>query len=263
MWIMLFTILMGCQQDIPVPVSPPKKDPTKEWTSLLLQISTEDGLDFEMLQKNEDILNRYVAWTGTLGPQSNLHSKDDVWPKNGQQSYRLVHFINAYNAWLLRAYLNADQPQNIDQTDFFGGFFWGQRVWVDGEWMSFTHLSEERLLATFQEPKIHIMLHQLGADSPDLQFWHPNTWKSASDMAFQRFLNSSKGSRKMDDGQWEFNQLFQDWQKDFIDWSNEDNLCSYLGQYAEEDLQQWLKHQSTEGCPLNFFETNWTVPKNK
>ena len=99
----------GCSRDLSVPQPVPVKDPSQQWETLLNQISTKDGIVWDSLEKNQKILEDYVAWTGISGPQSNRKS-GNPFPKRGRTNHRLVYFVNAYNAWLLYAYINDGKP---------------------------------------------------------------------------------------------------------------------------------------------------------
>ncbi len=262
-WKLLFCqfslLTIGCQQDIPIPTTPVKTDPSEQWQNLLEQSVNEvDGINWANIEAHQDILENYIAWVGTVGPQTNRRSKNRF-PRRGRANHKLVHFVNAYNAWMIYSYLYHNKPSNIDNVEVTGGYLWGQRVYIDGEYTSLSHVKHERILADYQEPRLHFMLFDLVENSPTPHFWTADTWKSKVDLMARRFISSGKGARKIGNT-WLFHPLFQTYQKDFLDWSEHQNLCTYLDQYTTADLQVWLSKESTNGCNLTFFAESSTIP---
>ena len=247
----------GCATDLPRPNIHVSSDPTKEWSKLLDQVSTSEGIDWDTLEANRPVLERYIAWTGTVGPQTNRKNKTPF-PKRGRTNRRFVHFVNAYNAWILYSHLEHDRPSKLDYMKDSNGFPPRTRAFIDGEYMTFAHIKFERLLADFQEPRVHFMLHELYADTPQLQFWHYNTWKTRSDQALRDFINKG-GIRRSNDG-WTVHPVFIDFQQDFVDWSLHDSVCEFLIDYTTGERRQWLKTQQ-DNCSLQVFEVDSMVPK--
>ena len=253
-----FGVLTGCQQDLPIPVDPPSRDPSKQWQTLMEQSTSDAGIDWNHLEANQQVLEQYVAWVGTVGPQSNRRSKESF-PRRGRANHKLVHWVNAYNAWMIFGHLHHNQPQKTTDVDLSLGHMSGQRVYIDGEYTSFSHVKHERILADFQDPRLHFMLYDLVEHSPSLQFWSALTWKSKVDLSARNFLNSGKGARKIKDD-WQFHPMFSLYKKDFLDWSDHNSLCTYLEQYSTDALKAWLQHAEQKGCLLTFFESSTQIP---
>ena len=253
----LIFLTSGCYADLQRPTPIPTEDPSSEWEALVQQISTDDGIDWNLLDANRQVLERYIAWTGEVGPQSNRRNQS-LFPRRGRAHRRMIHFINAYNAWILYDHLERNRPTALDYLQNADGYPPNTRVFVDGEHMSFAHLKLERLLADFQEPRIHVMLYDLTADSPPLQFWQHDTWQSQSNQTFRRFL-AEKASRQ-DQGTWRFHPLFIQYEADFIDWSLETSSCAYLMEFSTGELNRWLSQQASS-CELIPFDINRTVPQ--
>ena len=251
MGICIATGLLGCQQDIPVPTYVPSTDPSTQWQKVLKQSVTEEGIDWEIIKKHQTILEQYVAWVGTVGPQSNRRN-GNKFPRRGRSNHRLVHWINAYNAWMLYSQLYHNEPSDLEDVDTVGGYYWGQRVYIDGEYTSLYHVKMERILASYQDPRLHFMLYDLVEKSPMPRFWTAMTWKAQADLALRRFFSTGKGAKQTEDG-WVFHPLFEQYEDDFIDWSSHDTVCAYLIDYTTDELQQWLTDASQNGCHLEFF----------
>ena len=116
-----FFLWSGCTTDLPRPNVTSQDDPSKEWSKLLEQISTEQGIDWATLEANRKVLDKYVAWTGTVGPQTNRRNRTPF-PKRGRTNRRFVHFVNAYNAWILYGYLEQGKPKTLKYMTDGNGF---------------------------------------------------------------------------------------------------------------------------------------------
>lgn len=135
----LIFLTSGCYTDLQRPTPIPTEDPSLEWEDLVQQISTDDGIDWNLLNANRQVLERYIAWTGEVGPQSNRRNQS-LFPRRGREHRRMIHFINAYNAWLLYDHLERNLPSTLDYLHNADGYPANTRVFVDGEYMSFAHL---------------------------------------------------------------------------------------------------------------------------
>ena len=177
--------------------------------------------------------------------------------KRGRTNRRFVYFVNAYNAWILYGYLEQGKPKTLKYMTDGNGFSPKTRIYIDGEYTTFAHVKFERLLADFQDPRVHIMLHELYADSPQLYYWSYNTWKTRADKALRDFINDG-GIRRTESG-WLFHPIFIDYAQDFGDWSLHDSVCDYLVDYTSSELKHWLMTQ--EQCELQAFTPNNRVPQ--
>ena len=258
---MVYLLFFACQQNIAPPRSTTTDDPSRAWKSLLLQATTEKGVDYDLIEKNREILDNYVQWVGTVGPQMNRRNRTP-WPRKNRSDRRLTFFANAYNAWVIYSVLAHRPLESVRDVDVGMytqpnvGFFFGQRFKVDGEYMSLYHLEQERLLGDHQEPLIHVMLNCASIGCPPLQYWsHTNLTKDAEE-AMRDYLKSPQGARQTDSG-WEFTELFDWYEEDFVVWSDAENLCQYLEKYSAADIANWLREQPQ--CNLSFFSYDWSV----
>ena len=220
----IVTICTSCQSDLPIPGVAPIEDPSKQWQALLEQSVSLEGIDWKNIEGNKQVLEQYVTWVGTVGPQSNRRN-DTRFPRRGRASHKLVHWVNAYNAWMMYSYLYHGKPSDMNSIDVTNGYLWGQRIYIDGEYTSFSHVKHERILADFQDPRLHFMLYELTEQSPLPKFWTAEKWKTQVNLFAPQSSWLYQGAIKTDHG-WELHPMFERYQKDFIDWSNHDTLVS-------------------------------------
>ena len=256
----LWILMIACRRAIPVPVSPPEEDPSAQWAAVLKRVVSSNGVDYVGLAKERDILDQYVAWVADNGPQQNRR-KNKRWPRKYRSNREISHFVNAYNAWVLYSVLEHSPISSVQDVDSGiwtrpnVGFFFGQRFKVDGEHISLHHLEQERLLADYTEPLIHVMLNCASKGCPPLQFWEYKTMNRDARRALKTFIASEHGARKIN-GEWQLSELFQWYEKDFIDWSDAQNLCEYLTPFAAGELRVFLNEPR---CELQFFAYDWQL----
>lgn len=248
----------SCQSDLPIPIAGPIEDPSEQWQTLLEQSVSLEGIDWNQIEAQKNVLEQYVAWVGTVGPQSNRRN-DIRFPRRGRANHKLVHWVNAYNAWMIYSYLHHRKPTDVKSIEATNGYLWGQRIYIDGEYTSFSHVKHERILADFQDPRLHFMLYELTDQSPVPKFWTADRWKTQVDLFARKFLASGQGALKTDTG-WEFHPMFERYQKDFVDWSKHNTLCEWLIEYTNGKLKVWLKEANQTGCNLTFFEDSTKIP---
>ena len=254
----IIILCTSCQSDLPIPVDASTEDPSEQWQTLLEQSVSVAGIDWNLIEANKKTLEQYVAWVGTVGPQSNRRN-DTRFPRRGRANYKLTHWVNAYNAWMMYSYLHHGKPTDVQDIDATNGYLWGQRIYIDGEYTSFSHVKHERILADFQDPRLHFMLYELTEQSPLPKFWTAERWKTEVNLFARKFLASGQGAVETDNG-WVFHPMFRRYRKDFVDWSNHDTLCGFLIEYTNGQLKHWLKEASQTGCNLIFFEEITNIP---
>jgi hypothetical protein len=254
-------LILACQLDVPPPKTTSDDDASSKWKALLMQASGPKGVDYEYIKNNRNILDEYVHWVGTVGPQTNRKNRNR-WPRSKRSDRHLTFYANAYNAWVIYSVLEhmpISSVQDVDigiYTQENVGFFFGQRFFVDGEHMSLYHLEKERLLGNFHEPLIHVMLNCASVGCPALQYWNHNALTKDAETAMISFLNSESGARKTSDG-FEVSELFSWYENDFVQWSDAEDLCQYIQFYAQGELATWLINQ--EECKLTYFSYDWSL----
>jgi hypothetical protein len=115
--------------------------------------SVRGGLvDYRILREAyQDRLDAYLDAVARFGPRSTpdqFPSRDDA----------LAYYLNAYNALMLRKWLDAGA--GTDATDRSVNLLWFvvDQWRVDGTWMSLNTLEQSTIRKTFDEPRIHFAL---------------------------------------------------------------------------------------------------------
>ena len=256
----MFLFFLACHQNIGF--TRDSSEPiTSAWKSLLFQSSTHKGVDYVHIDDNRNILEDYLAWMGDNGPRMN-RLKGIRWPRKGRENRRIAYYANAYNAWVLYEILENYPLESVgaltlDQFQLFENAYQ-----VDGEYMTLHHLKEERILGTYQEPRIHMMLYDGSVSSPPLQYWQYEQFELILNKSLTGYLKSEYGAKKDDEG-WLLSDLFRKREDDFIYWSDAENLCQYLAEYTRGEFSVWLAKQEKQNCDLRFQQWDYNLNELK
>lgn len=255
----MFLFLLACHHNIGFEQK--SNEPVEAWKDLLIEVTFIDGVDYQTLQNNRAILEDYLGWIGENGPRMN-RLKGIRTKRRKREDRRITHYANAYNAWVLYEILESyptDSVENItlDQFQIFENSYR-----LDGEYMTLHHIKEERILGTYQEPLLHMMLFDGSLSSPALQYWEADQLKHVLRRRFVKYLQSDQGAR-LEGENWLLSELFQREEDDFIYWSNKDDLCQYLSEYTRDELQTWLRQQEEQNCSLQFQSWDYRLNDRK
>lgn len=108
-------------------------------------------VDYAALKKNPAELDRYVTSLGTASPQN----RPDMFPARADQ---LAYWINAYNAFVLRAVAAEYPVKSVRDLGALYSFFWRRKFVAGGREMTLNHLEDDIIRKGFREPRIHFML---------------------------------------------------------------------------------------------------------
>ena len=253
---MFFWLLLACRQTVSPPYDDPVENPSKDWENLINNASLSGGVNYELIQANQEILDNYISYIAYHGPNT-----DQM--RIRHEDKKIAFFMNAYNALVIYSVLEHQPLGSVHdlKTGLFAsegrGFFVNQLFRVDGSWMSLNHIAIERLLAMFQTPLIHMGLNKGSHGSPKLHYWIKYKVDTQLESALKKYLKTDHGAQQTKQG-WAVNELFFTYEDDFIDWSTASNLCEFLEPYASSSFQDWLEANFTL-CPLEMIPHDWTL----
>ena len=108
-------------------------------------------VDYAGLKKNPTELDRYVEMLAATSPANRPHlfpTRDD----------RLSYWLNAYNAFVLKAVSAAYPVNSVRDMGFLYSFFWRRKFLAGGQQMTLTHLENQMIRRRFDDPRIHFAL---------------------------------------------------------------------------------------------------------
>ena len=253
MWCLVCVVGLGCAENVVLKTKAPKSNPSFKWERVLKQVTTADGVRFDLLKKKRKRLNQYVAWVGVHGQHR------DGWTES-KEDKRIAHLINSHNAVVLHNALRLDLPKSPDDVAVGlyrwpeAGFYWGSRYQFDGEWSALRHVAIHDTVNRYQDALLWMGLYDGTRDSPILQFYSAKNLKKELRQAARRFINSERGMSKTATG-WAANPIFFRYKDDFLFWSNAENICDWMSKYAKDERLKWLLKQG-ERCALEQRPAN-------
>jgi len=181
----------------------------------------------------------------------------------------LAYWINAYNALVIRAVLQAWPIRSVTDvksgSNFVRGqgFFANRKYRVGGEWISLYDL-ENRHIRNEQDPRVHFALNCASGSCPPL----PNTtFKSDElektlDAAARGFVNSEENVFVSEKRTSVFLSKIFDWyEDDFLKALRRPGatILDYLLLYAEAPLAERLRTAKAAKYDIAYLEYDWTL----
>ena len=248
-----FLCILSCQH-VYISHGTSSSDAPKKWSALLSRVSSDSGVDYNLIRENRSILDNYMSWIANHGPHSEHYSIRE-------EKRKIVFYANAYNAAVIFAVLENWPISSVKEVDagWFTqdnvGFFLGQLFMIDGGTMSLFHLEQDLLLSQFQDPRIHAMLNCASFGCPPVRYWHKKNLNKQLEKHWKQFIQNNV---RQSGNQWEVSELFFWYERDFIGWSEAENLCVYLASYLNTKAKDWMERHSKD-CSLSSFPYDWAL----
>ncbi len=258
-------LAVACGRRVHVPGDAPEDDPSRAWSRVLRSAVVPEGVDYDRIDEDRDVLHEYVAWVAEHGPVM-----DQM--RESKEDRRLAFLMNAYNALVIEAVLQERDrtgalPASVKDVRFGPwalrdnySFFLGQRFAVDGEWISLYHLENHRILARYQDPLPHVGLNCASRGCPPVRWWTERVGRKRLQEQMGEALEDwlADGALQPTETGYAVSELFYWYEDDFTYWSDADNLCQYLVDYADQDAGDWMIEHFGD-CPLERLEYDWAL----
>lgn len=254
--LLTYGLLLACTSRVHIDTPPPEVDPSDEWSELLERASSSDGVDYALIAREREVLERYLAWNAVHGEVSDVMGEK-------RENARMASLINVYNAATIYGVLEYGPFDSVRDYRFGvhrvpgAAFFYGLRFKVDSDWMSLHHLEVVRILNRFQEPLAHVALNCASTSCPPVRWWTGSGFDKQLATAMRSYLSSEHGLRPDGEG-YAVSQIFEWYADDFTDWSAAESVCAYLAPYAPDDAADWLSAHA-EDCPLTYIPYDWSL----
>lgn len=217
----------------------------RQWTSVLAAVVRDDRVDYEALAKDHDTLDQYLAKLATVDAQDFAR-----WTKPQQCAF----WINAYNAFTLRAVLTNYPLVHVDSLRDIGGKAsgkaWKQKSLHLGHLIagsSSTEISLDDLLEVvlrpqFKDARVHASLCTSCLGSPALRSaaFTGAALDKELDAAARAWLADSRRTRfDSEHRRVEAAILFDTYREDFV--RERGRVEAWIARYAPLDQRVWLE----------------------
>lgn len=222
---------------------------------LVLASRVHDGLvDYVSLaEQNERKLNQFLDVIGRFGPESS----PDIFESDEE---KLAFYINAYNAIMLRQWLDAgagESKPNARQVSKTWFFF---PLWkIDGHWVSLNTLEQNIIRPRFHDPRAHFALVCGAMGCPPLLdgIFTSDQLDEQLESLGRRWLKEPDGMRLDADGTLHLSSIFSWYEEDF---DSMGGLAGMLEQYLDvDDPRRDTAIAEARAGRIQFMAYDWTI----
>lgn len=212
-----------------------------DWQEVLQQFVDSKGfVDYQALARDRAVLDRYLLSIHSHSPEShpNLFATSD---------HALAYYLNAYNALVFEGVLARGPEKDSVWSGLISGynFFSKMKVVIGGEKTNLKKLEEQKILAVFQEPRVHAALNCASVGCPPLSrnAYRAETLETQLQAAAERWINDPYHCRVDPDSQTvTLNKIFDWFRSDFIGHEKrqgnpEPSLIDFVNRFRPEDQQ--------------------------
>ena len=182
---------------------------------------------------------KYKAWKASSEDVAKLHAVTDAIatekPSGGPEG-ELAFYLNAYNAWILRAAIDNYPTKSI--MDVKKDFFKTYPILVSGKKISFDVLENEIIRKKFKEPRIHFAVNCASGSCPPLhnEIFEAKTLDETLTKLTKDFVNSPTGVR-ISYGKPQVSKIFEWFKADFGD------VTAFINEYRSRKVRGNLSYQ--------------------
>ncbi len=232
------------------------------WDRVLQQhVDSAGRVDYAGLAANPRELDAYFEQIAGFSPDSHPHLFRD-------RDARLAYWINAYNASVIKAVVEAYPISSVGDVGFGFwkiGFFVQQKIVVGGTSMSLYYLENSIVRERFRDARIHFALNCASASCPTLpnRAFQAATLQERLDQEARRFVAATRNVRVDHDRRVIYLSSIFDWyESDFTDWPTpglprHPSLLDYISHYAEAELQADLARAGR--YDIRFDTYDWSL----
>lgn len=230
-----FLITLICQSCAAGTISAAGPPDHAGFTVLLQKYVDKEGMvDYGGLQGHEEALDAYLALLAANAP-ANTWSDDE----------EMAYWINAYNAFTLKLILRHFPVESI--RDIHDGNPWDVRwIRIGAETLSLNAIEKEKLLARFNDPRIHFVLNCAARSCPPLmmQAYEADYLDMRLHRRAQKFINNPEYNR-LGPQVITISRIFDWYAGEFSP------LIPYLNQYSEQRLPANVE--------VRFHDYDWAL----
>ena len=219
--------------------------PNHQVFNQLLNKHVDDSgwVDYEGFKSDIKQLDSYLS---ELSKQTNI----DNWSRNEQMAY----WINAYNAFTIKAILNNYPLQSITDIKHNGQSIWKHSFFtINGAAYSLDKIENEILRKEFNDPRIHFAINCASISCPPLrnEAFVANKLNQQLEEQSKQFINDQTRNI-IQSNNIQVSEIFNWFKTDF---TLNTSLIEYLNKYSKTTISKNAK--------ISFLDYNWNLNKLK
>lgn len=208
------------------------------------ELVTTDGLvHYAGLKQRSQDLDAFLEQVKAISPHSNIASFSS-------ENEALAYWLNAYNAWMLRAVLDAYPIDSVKEIE--PEVFGAKGRICGGEDLSLNEIEHEIVRKEFLDPRAHFALNCASMGCPWIpqEAFDPARLEQQLDREARRFFKDPDHLIVDVPAKTVFLSPILDWyQEDFLKWlehtdgAEQSHILQYVRLYAPEDIAQKIDEQ--------------------
>jgi len=214
-------------------------------------------VDYEGLKKDHKDLDAFLRQVAEISPNNNIATFSS-------EEEALAYWINAYNAWMMKAVIDAYPTESVNDIGEDPGVFDVEDKTCGGDDLSLNNIENDIVRTAFLEPRVHFALNCASMSCPWLpqEAFDPKRLDEQLEREARRFF--ADPSHLVVDVETKTVSLtaILDWyQEDFLRWLTEakgiedPSVLDYVRLYAPEDVA----NQIGDDFSVEYLEYDWRL----
>ncbi len=228
-----------------------ENDPNTLYDRILKQYVTEDGMvDYKSLKGDKEF-EKYREYLSTIDP--------DTLPSD---KHRLVFWINAYNAFVLKGVLEEYPIKSVLDVGWIPhGFFIRKKFKTKQGKITLREIENEMLREAFHEPRIHFAISCASMSCPKLRTEAYRTEKLEHQLDDQArsFLNNRKKNYLDKEKKILYlSSIFTWYEEDFV--KKGEKIEEYAAKYLNQDDAEFIRNNKVI---VKYLDYDWGLNEQK
>lgn len=220
-------------------------------------VTPEGKVRYAALKRDPADLEAFVAQLEAVSPEN----RPDLFPTPAAQ---MAYWINAYNAFVLEAVVNAYPVSSVRDLKFgFGLLFFKRAQFVaGGKKMSLDDIEHGILRARYHEPRIHFALNCASTSCPALARtpYRPETLDAQLEVATRAFIGREENVWMRGDVLF-LSKIFDWYGEDFVRTSGaqgdgEASVVDFVVRYLPEEVARRVEQEKPR---VEFYNYDWSL----
>jgi peroxiredoxin len=217
------------------------------YNNLLKKYVSHTGVDYVKWSKNQQDKDTLKQITDAIGSD---------YAEDYSRSQKLAHYINAYNAWMIRLTLDAYPIRSVKEIGFLPfSVFKRKSIIINGSEQSLDYIEKTLLIKDIEERRIHFAVNCASRSCPPLlnEAYLATTIGMQLESAAKAFLNSEEGVRIDHNKKTIFLSSLFDWYKS--DFEKKGSVIDFINNYREEKLPVNYK--------IRYIDYDWSLNQSQ
>jgi len=220
-------------------------DPNSLFDGVLGRYVSKDGLvDYKGLKKDKDFM-RYIEYLSTTDP--------DKLPSN---KHRLVFWINAYNAFVLKGVLEEYSIKSVLDVGWLPHSFFKRKEFLTKQGkITLQEIENVKIREAFREPRIHFAINCASMSCPKLltESYKAGKLEEQFETQATSFINDkSKNYLDKENRILYLSSIFKWYKDDFI--QNGEKTEAYIARYLNPDDAEFIRNNKVT---IKYLDYNW------